>query len=88
MDDTKLEELEKACKKEKNHKVRIRMVADAWFACATCLWMRLPNPSAVPRVGSATGCAATTNETSKASGIFSDAGGSEEFCETSLRHPS
>ena len=27
MDDTKLEELEKACKKEKDHKVRTRMVA-------------------------------------------------------------
>ena len=27
MDDTKREELEKACKKEKNHKVRTRMVA-------------------------------------------------------------
>ena len=27
MDDIKLEELEKACKKEKNHKVRTRMVA-------------------------------------------------------------
>ena len=27
MDDTKLEELEKACKKEKDHKVRARMVA-------------------------------------------------------------
>ena len=26
MDDTKREELEKACKKEKNHKVRARMV--------------------------------------------------------------
>ena len=27
MDDAKREELEKACKKEKDHKVRIRMVA-------------------------------------------------------------
>ena len=27
MDDTKREELEKACKKEKDHKVRARMVA-------------------------------------------------------------
>ena len=27
MDDTKREELEKACKKEKDHKVRTRMVA-------------------------------------------------------------
>ena len=27
MDDTKREELKKACKKEKNHKIRTRMVA-------------------------------------------------------------
>ena len=27
MDDTKLEELEKTCKKEKDHKVRTRMIA-------------------------------------------------------------
>ena len=30
-----------------------------------------------------TGCAVTTKEALKASGIFPDAGGPEEFCETS-----
>ena len=34
MDDTKREELEKACKKEKDHKVRTRIVARSHGACA------------------------------------------------------
>ena len=80
MDDIKREELEKACKKI--HKIRSRMVAVRMVRVLN-MWMRLPTSKyTVPR-GSVTGCAATTKGASKASGIFPDAGGPEEFCETS-----
>ena len=36
MDNTKLKELEEAYKKEKNYKIRIRMVTVHMFTCATC----------------------------------------------------
>ena len=72
MDDTKREELEKACKKI--HKVRTRMAAvrmvrvlDMSVEEAANLQVRCPREPA-------TGCAVTTKEASKASGFFPDAG--------------
>ncbi len=51
----------------------------AWCVCLTCPWIRL---SAfwytVPR-GPVTGCAVTTTDATKASGIFPDVGDPEEF---------
>ena len=67
MDDIKLEELEKACKKITRFEPGWSRYA--WFACATCPWMRLPIFWCGAPHGSATGCAVTTTEASKASGI-------------------
>ena len=51
MNDTKREELEKACKKEKDQKVRTRMVAVGMVRCLTCPRMRLPTSGALSHMG-------------------------------------
>ena len=84
MDSTKLEELEKAYKKEKNHKVRARMVAVRMVRVRNMsvsetadIQGRCPN-------GFITCCAVTTKEASKASGISPKADGPGGFCEIPL----
>ena len=77
MNDIKRKELEKACKKEKNHKVRARMIAVCMVRVRNMSVERLPAFRYAVPCGSAPGCAATTKETSKASGIFPDADGSD-----------
>ena len=62
MDDTKREELEKACKKI--YKIRVRMVTSAWYAYLTCPWRRLPTSKYTAPRRFATGCAATTKKAS------------------------
>ena len=66
MDDTKREELEKACKKEKDHKVRTRIVA---VRMVRVLNMSVDETASimvtVPR-GSVTGCSVMTKEDLKA----------------------
>ena len=42
MDDIKQKEFERACKKEKDHKVRARLVTVRMCGCSTCQWRRLP----------------------------------------------
>ena len=58
MNNAKREELRKACKKI--HKIQVRLVASAWYACLTCPWRRLPTSKCTVPRGSATGCAVTT----------------------------
>ena len=82
MDDIKREELKKTCKKEKYHKVRVRTVTVRMVLRSICPWMRLQASRYVAPRGSATGCAVTTKEASRVSGIFPDVAGPEEFRET------
>ena len=82
MDDTKLEELEKAYKK-KTTKSESEWSRHAWFACTTCPWKRLLISWSGAPHGSAISCTVTTKEASKASGIFPDTGGPEELYEAS-----
>ena len=79
MDDTKREELEKACK---NYKVRTRMVAVRMVRVRNMSVEETADIRVRRPHGSATGCAAATKEALKASGTFPDAGGLEELPET------
>ena len=79
MDDTKREELEKACKKI--HKVRFRMIAVRTVRVSNMSVEKIASIQIRCPRGPATGCAVTTKEALKVSGIFPDAAGPEEFCE-------